>query len=102
MSFRKPKTEARDALRRRDFRAEERELFEDSGLPGAIADRRVFAEFLKEGFLEMLGGLADGTAFDLDELDQNQQAALGRLVSRSVVEFGDPGLTGAIARLQPN
>jgi hypothetical protein len=53
-----------------------------------------------EGFVEMPGGLADGVAFDLEELDEKQSVALRKLVAVYVARFGDPGLTGAIALLQ--
>jgi hypothetical protein len=101
VSFRRPKSEAREAIRWRDFLLDQRELFEESGLPGLMVERRIFDEFLMEGFVEMPGGLADGVAFDVDELDEQQRVALGSLVALYVARFGDPGLTGAIALLEP-
>ena len=89
-----------DAIRWSEFLTEQRALFESSGLPGLATDRSVFDGFLMEGFVEMPGGLADGVAFDLDELDAKQRAALGKLVALYVARFGDPGPTGAIALLQ--
>lgn len=68
-------------------------LFADAGLPGTLADRRAFDYFLMHGWL------ADGSGFTLDELHPEQLAALGRLASAYVAEFGDPGLDPAIARL---
>jgi hypothetical protein len=100
VSFRRSKTQAQYATRWREFLGEQRDLFDASGLPGMVADRSVFDEFLMEGFVGMPGALADGVAFDLDELDEKQRAALGRLVALYVARFGDPGLTGAIASLQ--
>jgi len=91
VSFRWSQTQAHHANRWREFLAEQRELFEVSGLPGIVADRSVFDEFLMEGFVEMPGGLAVGVACDLGELYEREGAGLGRGVALYVARFGEPG-----------
>lgn len=101
MGFRRSKEEARVTLRWRDFRADQKQLFEKAGLPGSMADRRIFDEFLMEAFVEMPGGLAHGVAFNLDELRPDQREALGQLVALYVDRFPDPGVARVIELLIP-
>jgi hypothetical protein len=101
MGFRRPKEEAREALGWRDFKAEQKQLFEKAGLPAVMADRGIFDEFLMEAFVEMPGGLADGVAFNLDELRPDQREAFGQLVALYLDRFPDPGLARVIELLIP-
>jgi hypothetical protein len=101
VGFRRPKEEAHEALRWRDFKSEQRQLFENAGLPGFMADRGVFDEFLMEGVVEMPGGLADGVAFNLDELRPDQREALGQLVALYLDRFPSPGVARVIELLLP-
>jgi hypothetical protein len=101
VGFRTPKEEAHEALRWRDFKTEQKLLFEKAGLAGFMADRSIFDEFLMEAFVEMPGGLADGVAFDLHDLQLEQREALGQLVALYLDRFPNPGLTGALEVLMP-
>jgi hypothetical protein len=53
------------------------------------------------GFVPLPGGLADGVAFDLDELSGEQQAALGQLIVKYLSRFENPGTARAIELLLP-
>ena len=92
VSFRRSKADAADDRRWRQFLDSERDLFRESGLPGAVVERAVFDDVLMHAFLPMPGGLADGTRFDVDELSAGQREVLRRLVERYLEEFEDPGV----------
>jgi hypothetical protein len=93
VGYRRSKKEAHEAIRWLEFLNEQKRLFARAGLPGALTDRSLFDDFLADAFVPMPGGLADGTMFDIKELDAEQREALARLANLYVAEFGDPGVT---------
>jgi hypothetical protein len=98
MGFRRSKDDARLGMRWREFRGEQEELFDKAGLPGSMADRRIFDEFLMEGFVVPCD---DVGAFDIDELRPDQREALGELATLYVDRFPDPGVARVIELLMP-
>jgi hypothetical protein len=100
MSFRRSADDAHEASRWREFLDAQRGLFDQAGLPGALADREQFDYFLMHGYQPMPGG--HGSAFDLDRLGAEEREAFGLLTRMYVDAFGDPGLDREIELLLPD
>jgi hypothetical protein len=99
VGHRRPKSEARNAIGWGTFRVDRAALFAASGLPGLLDNQAEFDYFLMHGYVPMPDESASSSAFDVDELDEAQRAALSELILCYVDAFGDPGVSGLIALL---
>jgi hypothetical protein len=72
---------------------------ERAGLPGVLADRDQFGYFLDHSYVPIPGEGATSNMFDVDELDQEQRAALRTLIALYEEGFGDADASGLLAIL---